>query len=357
MNSGGTATYLNTLIPALAKKGVDVHLLLGRVTEQESEDIQLDQTLFSRFNHLNRSISPTGDVRSILDLKKFIKEFSPQIVHSHAFKAGLISRLQIGDKSKRVHTFHGHHLYDPEFSEFEVRTMNFLERALSKRTDGLVFVGKRVQEELQNKGIGKNVTSLSLPPGIQLPALAQKSEALHTLGLLGSRDNSLIVLWMGRFVDVKRPQEFISLAKQFGNLIFLMAGDGPLKSDLETNAPSNVKFLGWRRREDLLAASDILISTSRSEGMPLSLIEGQMAGLPVIAPNVGSVSEVIEDGVTGFLTDVTLGDLAAQLRRLVEDRELHVLMSKEASERAHRNFGVETFVTSHINFYERILNS
>ena len=126
MNSGGTATYLNTLIPALAKKGVDVHLLLGRVTEQESEDIQLDQTLFSRFNHLNRSISPTGDVRSILDLKKFIKEFSPQIVHSHAFKAGLISRLQIGDKSKRVHTFHGHHLYDPEFSEFEVRTMNFL---------------------------------------------------------------------------------------------------------------------------------------------------------------------------------------------------------------------------------------
>ena len=94
---------------------------------------------------MNRSISPTGDVRSILDLKKFIKEFSPQIVHSHAFKAGLISRLQIGDKSKRVHTFHGHHLYDPEFSEFEVRTMNFLERALSKRTEGLVFVGKRVQ--------------------------------------------------------------------------------------------------------------------------------------------------------------------------------------------------------------------
>lgn len=357
MNSGGTATYLNTLIPALATKGVDVHLLLGRVTEQESEDIQLDQTLFSRFKHLNRSVSLTRDFQSILDLKKFIKEFSPDIVHSHAFKAGLISRLQLGGGNKRVHTFHGHHLYDPEFSEFEVRTMNYIERALSKKTDGIVFVGRRVQEELQNKGIGKNIPSLSLPPGIQLPALVQKSEALHTLGLIDSRENSLMVLWMGRFVDVKRPQECISLAKQFNNLTFLMAGDGPLKSDLEANAPSNVKFLGWRRREDLLAASDILISTSRSEGMPISLIEGQLAGLPVIAPNVGSVSEVIEDGVTGFLTDVTLGDLESKLRRLVEGRELHVSMSKEASERAHRNFGVETFVTSHINFYERILNS
>ena len=357
MNSGGTATYLNTLIPALINNGIEARLIFGNVAKGETEDVQLEQSLYSRLSDLNRSLSPIGDLRSTLELKNHIKEFSPHVVHSHAFKAGLISRLQFGGQSKRVHTFHGHHLYDPEFSKVEVGVMNFLERVLSKRTDGLVYVGRQVQEELQSIGIGKNVPSISAPPGIELPALAQKSEALDALGLSGIKNDQLTVLWMGRFVDVKRPEEFITLARHFRDVIFLMAGDGPLKSELEMSAPANVKFLGWKRREDLLAASDLVISTSRSEGMPLSLIEAQMAGLPVIAPNVGSVSEVIENEVTGLLVEVTLGELPAKLRRLIENEDLRLAMSKKASERAHRNFGVDSLVSSHVAFYERILNS
>jgi glycosyltransferase involved in cell wall biosynthesis len=72
---------------------------------------------------------------------------------------------------------------------------------------------------------------------------------------------------------------------------------------------------------------------------------------------VGSVSEVIENEVTGLLVEVTLGELPAKMRRLIENEDLRLAMSKKASERAHRNFGVDSLVSSHVGFYERILNS
>ena len=355
MNAGGTATYLNELVPALNYEGVESHLVYGNITHGELEDVQIPRELTTKLNSLGRAISPYKDVIATLELGKIIKNFRPNIIHSHAFKGGLISRLYFGYKAKRVHTFHGHHLYDPEFSPLEISIMNFTERGLERRTDGLIFVGAKVREEILAKGIGKATPSTSIPPGIKSPKIISRERALESLNLVLRKPDQSTVLWLGRFVDVKRPEAVIELAKALPDVNFIFAGEGPLKSSIEKNKLDNLYFVGWQDRDVLLSATDILISTSRSEGMPLAIIEAQMCGIPVIAPDVGSVAEIVLDGETGFLTKVDLSDMAIKIQELTQNKDLLKQFSEEAKRHAMSKFSVRHTVQSHLNFYERIL--
>lgn len=355
MNSGGTATYLNSLIPGLVERGIDAHLLFGNVTEDETEDIHIDPRFYTRMKHLRREISLSSDSLAILEMRNFVKSFQPQIIHSHAFKAGLIARLQLERNTKRIHTFHGHHLYDPEFGSFAIRTMNLLERLLAIRTDGFVFTGERVKKELEEVRVGRGIESACIAPGIEPPRQLIKSMARQKLGLLKCEENQLVVLWLGRFVDVKRPLEFVQLARKFPSSLFLMAGDGPLRRELEEKSPENLIMVGWQDRDTLLAASDITVSTSQSEGMPLSLIESQMSGIPVIAPNVGSISEIVIDSVTGYLVDGSLRELSGKLELLINEASQRMNMSKSAKDFATKKFSIEQLVNSHLDFYDRVL--
>ena len=356
MNAGGTATYLNELIPSLNKIGIESHLVFGDTAPGELEDLKLSSELATKFKSLGRSISPISDFKSIRMIKKLTRTFMPHIIHSHAFKGGLISRAWSDQKIKRIHTFHGHHLYDPEFSRLAVATLNLTEKILSKYTDGYIFVGAKVQSELNFVGIGQIKPSISIAPGTNIPKLIPRQQALDAINLRALRENSLKVLWMGRFVEVKQPEAVLRLAGELPNIDFILAGDGPLKGQLMQSAPINVHFVGWRDRDLLLSLADILMSTSKSEGMPLSLIEAQLSGIPVVAPNVGSISEIVVDRETGFLINANLSDLFEKITSLVENPSLLHSFSRSAEKQALSKFSVEKLVTAHANFYERVLS-
>ena len=113
MNVGGTARYLGNLLPTLKIKGVEVLLAVGHVQQNEVEDSILEELPFRRIESMGRAISPFHDLKSLLQLKKLIREFQPDIIHSHTFKAGLLSRI-LFPRIPKIHTFHGHLLADPE---------------------------------------------------------------------------------------------------------------------------------------------------------------------------------------------------------------------------------------------------
>ena len=105
---------------------------------------------------------------------------------------------------------------------------------------------------------------------------------------------------------------------------------------------------------DLIA--DIGLCTSDSEGMPLSLIEAQMAGVPVVSTDVGSVSEIVEDGKTGYLASRGLQSLAAALKPLVESADLRMAMGSAAKPRATELFSADVMVQAHLRLYRRLLD-
>ena len=124
-----------------------------------------------------------------------------------------------------------------------------------------------------------------------------------------------------------------------------------LLTSLKDDLPPNVRLLGWTRPEEIWAVSDIALLTSDNEAQPISLIEAGLAGLPAVAENVGSVSEVIDENVTGFLVS-SLEERFRAIRTLTENKDLRIQMGNSAKEYCENRFGRKQFLDSHLEAYE-----
>jgi glycosyltransferase involved in cell wall biosynthesis len=351
MNVGGTATYLLNLLNGLQGSEVETKLVIGRVPSNEREDNRVEQLDYQRIKGLSRAISPLKDLRARRQLWAIVDQYNPDLIHSHTFKAGVLVR------SKRtsipiIHTFHGHHLYDPDYGKFARVVINTIERILAKRSKKILTIGSRVGEELLDVGIGRRSQYQSIAPGVRVPKLSDRSKIVKKFLLNSDRLN---VLWMGRLTRVKRPDRVIELAKHFPGVNFIIAGDGELRVELEAMASSNVYFLGVQNSDEMFSLADVVLLTSDSEGMPLTLIEGQMAGVPAIATDVGSVSEIVQDEVTGLVTSTQIEQIISSLGQLLGDSMLRSTMAKNAKERALDSFSIEKMVDSHIQVYKQAL--
>ena len=109
------------------------------------------------------------------------------------------------------------------------------------------------------------------------------------------------------------------------DVAFVVVGDGPLGDETRARGASipAIHFAGWRRGiAPVLAALDIMVLCSDNEGIPLSLIEASASGVPIVATRVGSVNDVVTDGVNGILVEPTVDSLAAGIEKLLGDAQL-----------------------------------
>jgi glycosyltransferase involved in cell wall biosynthesis len=253
-----------------------------------------------------------------------------------------------------IHTFHGHLLDDPEFSGFKSRVIIEVERMLAKKSVRLVTVGRRVGEELLKQRIGNKDQYINIPPGVVALNVTPKAEALRNLNL--PDDGSPIVGWIARVTGVKNPMLALAVANAMPDTRFVLAGGGDLLEQVKAAAPSNVSVLGWAKAEDVFGASEIILSTSENEGMPVALIEAQLAGKPVVATDVGSVSEVILNHESGIVTNKNSGSIALALESLLLDKQKRTEMGILAISRAEALFSVDRMINAHIALYKSIVN-
>ncbi len=347
---GGTATYIANLLEGMSSGPFENLLALGRVPEGEIEDPVVKSLPVRRIPELSREIS-LSDRAARKKFEGMVSEFNPDLIHSHTFKAGVIAR-SFPFAGPRVHTFHGHHLYDPEFGRFKVGVMNLIERSLVKRTDRFIAVGERVRDELVEVGIGSKEMYRFIAPGIKEIRLNDRAQVLSQSGLSHERP---VIVWLGRFTEVKRPDRVVDLARKLPKFQFVMAGGGELEGAIKGVGLSNLHCLGWQKKEDMWAIADAGLCTSDSEGMPLALIEAQMAGVPVVSTDVGSVSEIFADGVTGRLVPRSGEGLAEAIEEVVKKSQSSNEIKASSQERAQRLFSVESMVEAHEKLYRELL--
>jgi len=352
LNVGGTARYITQLANELPKHGIETFVATGYVQGAEVEDESAQSIDLIRIKSMGRSISPIKDHFARMQLEKIIREVKPDIIHTHTFKAGYVIRMK-KQPVPVIHTFHGHLLDDPEFSGFKSKVIIAIERKLAKKSAKLVTVGEIVGQELQEKGIGVKEQYISITPGVVALDVTERSEALKNCGV---KDNGQpIIGWIARVTGVKNPMKALEVARAIPNAQFVIAGGGDLLEDVIAAAPVNVSVIGWAKAEDLFGASDIILSTSENEGMPVALIEAQLAGKPVVATNVGSVSEVIADGETGLVTDKNPRSLITALNTLIGDTDKRTAMGTLAASRAQSLFSVDRMINAHIALYKSIV--
>jgi glycosyltransferase involved in cell wall biosynthesis len=350
LNVGGTARYITRLAEELPKHKIETFIATGFVQGSEQEDPSAKKLKVIRIPSLGRQINPIKDHFAFKQLLEIIKELKPDILHTHTFKAGYIGRIKTreinkaaGKRVKFVHTFHGHLFDDPEFSGFKSLIITSFERRFAMRTDAIVTVGARVARELLERDIGQPQQFTNIPPGVEsLKIPKAKPRKKITIG------------WIARVTGVKNPLRALEIAELFPDAQFILAGGGDMLEQVKAQAPRNTKVLGWTNAAKLFADSDIILSTSENEGMPIALIEAQLASKPVVATNVGGVAEVVINNKTGFVTRKSTGDLAKALEKLINSKALRIAQGKAAKAHATKAFSVEKMIKAHVSLYKKL---
>jgi glycosyltransferase involved in cell wall biosynthesis len=364
MNVGGPAVLVADLMRNFDPKLVNAVLVTGYCDENESDylDEVAKDVKAVRVPGLGRSISPLRDVNAFFLLIREIRKFKPDVIHTHTAKAGVLGRvagLIAGPTAKRVHTFHGHLLHG-YFSKSKTQLVVFVEKFLAAVTFRLIAIGNSVKKDLVDAKIGTDSKYEVIFPGLQPLKTYAKGEARKSLGL---ESDKTYLVFVGRLTQIKRPDRLLEIARYLKanqhNSQILIAGAGELLETIVGVSASEglpITFLGWRNDIDLiLGAADIAILCSDNEGIPLTLIQASQAGLPIVSTDVGSVSDIVIDGVTGYLTEVSSDGLIKGISTLLENPKLRHTFGKAGEQRARDFFSSHLMVEHHQRLYSQSL--
>jgi glycosyltransferase involved in cell wall biosynthesis len=357
LNVGGPARqalYLNRVLP---ERGIASELIRGLVDPSEGELSPPIETKNICVPALRKTVNPVRDAAAYRAVAGHIRRTRPDIVHTHMAKAGTIGRIAArrNDTPVVIHTFHGHVL-EGYFSPARNQVYLRIERLLARSTDVLVAVSPAVRDELLSLGIGRPSQWRVIPLGLELQELLDaRISPLEARRRLGLPEDGPLVGIVGRLVPIKDHATFLraaaAVSRSRPDAHFVIAGGGELSERLEAEAsdllPGRCHFVGWvLDLPSLYAALDVVVLTSRNEGTPVALIEAAAAGKPAVATDVGGVSDVVRDGVTGFL--VRVGDPGATAERIVtllESRDRGAAMGRGAREWVRERFSAERLAT------------
>jgi glycosyltransferase involved in cell wall biosynthesis len=364
MNVGGPAVQVSGLLRGMNSSEFDHRLFTGFCASDEADylDTVAKDIYAVRIEGFGRRVSLGADLKAFLSLTKEIRSFKPQIVHTHTAKAGFLGRIASIlslHPSIRVHTFHGH-LLNGYFGSFKRMLVVLAEKFLAIFTHQLLAVGDKVRQDLLAAGVGKSEKFGLMPPGLEIGKLPNKKNSQEFYGL---SQQAIQCAFIGRVTQIKRPDRFLDVVSEIKErgiaMEFFMAGEGELLQTCKERIAREdlpVKILGWQSNiEQVLSAADVVVLTSDNEGTPLSLIQAGMALLPVVTTRVGSVPEVVLDGVTGIITNLDVQEIADALEKLADSAELRAQMGASAQEFTLANFGVERLVNDHEELYKKLI--
>jgi glycosyltransferase involved in cell wall biosynthesis len=360
MNVGGPAVIVAELMRGLDPAKFEQILITGYCDSNEADYLDEVATDISatRIAGLGRSISPLADLKAFLGLIKTIRTLKPDIIHTHTAKAGVLGRLAsiiAGRGAIRIHTFHGHLLHG-YFAGWKTHLIVLIEKFLAGRTQFLIAIGNQVKKDLIKVGIGNESKFRTFFPGLPTPHTKTKEELRKDFKL---EAHTIYCTFVGRLTQIKRPDRLLDVAAatkaRGANLHFIVAGEGELYESSVQRVNRDglpVTFLGWRKDiAEIFAASDIAILTSDNEGIPLTLIQAAFAGLPIVATDVGSISDIVKNDETGFLTSTAAGAMASALSALSLDRDLRVRLGDAGKSRAVQYFSLERMLRDHTDIY------
>jgi glycosyltransferase involved in cell wall biosynthesis len=298
-----------------------------------------------------------------------LRGLGPDVVHTHQIGA----LFHIGPTARRsgapvvAHTEHGDHLSRAK----AVRKARMrLVMALAARHAGRFFVVSAViSEAVAASGVVPGRKLAVVPNGIDTRAFAGDDLAAGAASVraeLGIPAGAPVVGTVGRLAEVKRQdvliRGFAAALGRFPDARLLIVGDGPLRGELRQLAGSlgladRAHFVGYRPHpERFLRAMDVFALTSRTEGMPLSILEAWAAGVPVVASRVGGIPGLVEHGRTGLLVDP--GDpqaLANALAGLLGDPSLAGRITDAARSRVSDEFGLDVMAATYEAHYRAML--
>ncbi len=311
------------------------------------------------------SVYPLGrrsglNLRSSNRLASLLRREKVDVIHAHQygpFFYGATARL-LAPRPGLVMTEHGRSFPDPP------RRKHFLfNRAVLRRGDRIIAVGEDVRRALiDNEGFPAGRVEV-VYNGTDTGSFAESARHRESVRReIGVGAGDLVLMQVARLDPIKDHATAVRavgrVAERRGDVRLVIVGDGAEAGPIDELTRSlglgaHVLRLGTRTDVSrLIGAADVVLLTSRSEGIPLTLLEGMAAGLPVVATRVGGIPEVVVEGETGLLAPVGDVDaLAARILRLAEDRDLRGRLGRAGRERARASFDEGRMIAAYDRIY------
>ena len=327
-----------------------------------------------------REIDLKNDYTAYKKIKIIIEEFKPDIVHTHASKAGTIGRLAASSSGVPIiiHTFHGH-VFHSYFGKLKTLFYKTIERYLAKKSTVIIAISEIQKQELvEVHKICRADKVKVIPLGFDLSKFQERlPEKRDTFRKKYNLDEDEIAISIiGRLVPIKNHSLFLEALKIVSEktskkICAFIIGDGEERKAIEakatelgiafvdgttTNKKSLLTFTSWIKEIDIaLAGSDIIALTSFNEGTPVSLIEAQASNKPIVTTNVGGIENVVIPNETAFLCENnSLPQFSEALLKLIENESIRANMSQKGWVHVKEKFHYTRLVSDMENLYKSL---
>lgn len=400
LNIGGPAIHTILLSSGLDRERYETILVKGQESPHEGDMLYMakekgvDPLIIQE---MGRELKSRDDIVAFWKIYRLIEKERPLIVHTHTAKAGTLGRFAalaykviqnikfvFGRISGRtadtrplsepviVHTFHGHVLRG-YFGGIKSWMFIAIEKFMARFTDCIVTLSEGLKKELIEMGIAPPEKIAIVPLGLELVRFMNPHTLKGTFRMsLGVPEGCILVGIIGRLVPIKGHKIFLEAArntirrraeaKDLRPVRFVIVGDGELYAELKEYAhrlaiEDHLIFTGFRSDlPEIYADLDIVALSSFNEGTPVSLIEAMASGKPVVATDVGGVSDLVRDGITGILVPARDSlALSGAIMRLIEDSDLRKRMGENARGRVYPHYDISNLIVNLDALYGSLL--
>ena len=373
-NIGGP-TYNATFLTKFLSDDFETLLIGGLPEENEANSLHILEKYGVEpvlLPEMKREPNLKSDRIALKKIKTIIREFKPDIVHTHASKAGALGRRAAVSCNVPiiVHTFHGH-IFHSYFGKIKTALFKNIERYLARKSTGIIAISEIQKKELCeiHKIAPKGKTTV-IPLGFDLDIFQENYESnrTHTRTKYDIDKNTVAVAIVGRLTAIKDHFFFLDVIEELDiqsnkKVKIFIVGDGDMKSEIEERLIPmqkrgiQISLTSWIYDiAEFNAGMDIMCLTSKNEGTPVSLIEAQASNIPVISTEVGGVADIVEENETGFIIPRNnKREFVSKLKLLVENDELRLKMKKKGWQNVHQKYSYQRLAKDMETFYQSLI--
>ena len=375
-NLGGP-TYNAAYLTKYLESDYETLLIGGQHDESEISSMDIVNNLGLKpiiIPEMQRSLNPYKDQIAYRKIQNIIKEFKPDIVHTHAAKAGALGRraaYKLG-VNQIYHTFHGH-VFHSYFGDFKTKIFKKIERDLAKKTTKIIAISEIQKKELSKiHRICPEEKIEVIPLGFDLEKfnVDKDSKRKKFRGKWNIKENEIAIGIIGRLVPIKNHFFFIDaiqeiLKKSEVPIRAFIVGDGEEKQNIINyiksknldysldNSSATFQLTSWIKEIDRVnSGMDIICLTSLNEGTPVSLIEAQASSKPIVSTKTGGIENIVLENKTALLSkNNDLHNFSKNLLSLVNNSNKRKLFSKYGLEKS-KDFHYDKLINRMKNLYE-----
>jgi glycosyltransferase involved in cell wall biosynthesis len=301
------------------------------------------------------------DHRAARAIRCFIKENQIDLVHSHGYKANVYAQaVKHGTATRALATCHP---WTETTYSLRSRVYTQIDKFLLPRFDRVVAISEEVKAQVLRAKVPSHKVEV-ISNGIDLERFRASGEKQKIRAVLGLPAEGILVGTIGRLVQEKGQHLLIEaaarLAMNFSNVYYLIAGDGPLREDLQDRArqaglESRFIFLGVSDQiPQLLNLMEMFVLPSLSEGLPMVILEAMAAKRPIIATNVGAIPHVLRHQESGLIVEPNATDLAGAIAFLLNNPATAQRFGERAFDRVRDNYSSEKMTQAYVAVYDTL---